>query len=977
MGFITNPTASSLQSQLAARRRAIEEMKFAASESTNVDLVPTHLGVNQIEAVENVDYEATELGVNRNEVPVRLTSVETELSNSKDKNVSVELDETTPHSELGYVNTNAKDGFDEKRFDSIDEVDNVALNQSAISSKFEQHVKNSPLSLDDVNNNGVSLLPVLEDTTVLGKDKLTPVDTLLDKEFTSSSTILDEPVLIEEVVDYDSTELANEFLQSEREPVDYKNDTDLNNPAVSTIGGGEFTTELNREATDNLQEQVDGVETELSLKNNNNDLALDAAPLTALGGDGKLEVPSYAHTSTDTALDLETPPTQENPFDNYNSSTSVLDEPENLSVPYEFEPEEVQIIEDDFELVDANGNLNTTLEAIDLGPVETPVVDTTLGDPVFVEEQVEYGNSDLDDPIFNPDEIDSLDTDLNFANPSSELDPVTLAERLATDLDDPALIQDGPVRTELNLNTLTARDLSIETLTDNQYRTLTDLNDANLTTTNRVFEDSEFRDVYGNGYERITEPEKFALKENVIDEFFQSADGLLFLAKQKVLAQQNPVISSLIDNLPLDSRSIFNTYKKDGAFVITEEGIYDKINDLLDSNQDPIALLRKAMEGQKKEVIPPVPTNENKVNTSDTRNNEEIYKSMEKELAPEYLREYDGVSPEPWRTGVSNEEFIKDVISTNDGSSPANNGVKNLHTDGKTYAAIPYDKFGELRDDYSLGITDKVVPEIRKNNPKRSAKIYGLAPSDGRGTSKFVMTSNAIAKTNDIYALAKNPDFTGDKMNALDYSMSFDQKNLYTNGIQDYISFYITGGMTRPGKSGLIIPFRASLKGMPTDSHNASWNAISIMGRPDKAYIYEGYDRTVGFDFTVAAQSRSEMPILWRKINLLCSFCAPDFSAERPVGQIARITIGNLFQNTPMIINSVTPTFYEKWDTGYTDEGDNETGKEAKQLPMSVDISVSCTYIGDYRPQFNGRFYSISPNGANSKNGNWLYGSSV
>jgi hypothetical protein len=48
--------------------------------------------------------------------------------------------------------------------------------------------------------------------------------------------------------------------------------------------------------------------------------------------------------------------------------------------------------------------------------------------------------------------------------------------------------------------------------------------------------------------------------------------------------------------------------------------------------------------------------------------------------------------------------------------------------------------------------------------------------------------------------------------------------------------------------------------------------------------------------------------------------------------------------------------------------------KESKQLPMLVDVAVSFTIVGDYRPQMHGRVYSLSDFGAKGKKapGQWL-----
>jgi hypothetical protein len=162
-----------------------------------------------------------------------------------------------------------------------------------------------------------------------------------------------------------------------------------------------------------------------------------------------------------------------------------------------------------------------------------------------------------------------------------------------------------------------------------------------------------------------------------------------------------------------------------------------------------------------------------------------------------------------------------------------------------------------------------------------------------------------------------------------------------------------------------------------SDSFSPSWNRIDIMGRPDGAYLYSSFERSVSFNFLVAALSRSEMIPMWRKINYLASYTMPDLNGNsKPSGPMMRITIGDLFQETPGFITSLSYTIPDDatWDTAEDYSADNRT---PKQLPMMVDVAMSFQIIGDYRPEQMGRVYSLSHLGGNSSDedaGNWLRG---
>jgi hypothetical protein len=216
------------------------------------------------------------------------------------------------------------------------------------------------------------------------------------------------------------------------------------------------------------------------------------------------------------------------------------------------------------------------------------------------------------------------------------------------------------------------------------------------------------------------------------------------------------------------------------------------------------------------------------------------------------------------------------------------------------------------------------------------------------------------------------PNFRGDKVNAIDVyndtKARLDRSEVYPAGAEDLIKFYF-----EDGNQGInVMPFRCTMTGF-SDSFSPGWDRIDIMGRPDGAYLYTSFERSISFNFMVAAMSRSEMIPMWRKLNLLASYTMPDFdgSGGRPAGPFMRLTIGSLFQQTPGFLTSLSYTIPDDatWDIAE----DVATNKVAKQLPMVVEISAAFTMVGDYRPQLGGRVYSLQDiNGGPGGKGDWL-----
>ena len=216
------------------------------------------------------------------------------------------------------------------------------------------------------------------------------------------------------------------------------------------------------------------------------------------------------------------------------------------------------------------------------------------------------------------------------------------------------------------------------------------------------------------------------------------------------------------------------------------------------------------------------------------------------------------------------------------------------------------------------------------------------------------------------------PNFRGDKVNAIDVyndtKARLDRSEVYPTGAEDLIKFYF-----EDGNQGInVMPFRCTMTGF-SDSFSPGWDRIDIMGRPDGAYLYTSFERSISFNFIVAAMSRSEMIPMWRKLNLLASYTMPDFdgSGGRPAGPFMRLTIGSLFQQTPGFLTSLSYTIPDDatWDIAE----DVATNTLAKQLPMVVEISAAFTMVGDYRPQLGGRVYSLQGiNGKPGHDGDWL-----
>lgn len=186
----------------------------------------------------------------------------------------------------------------------------------------------------------------------------------------------------------------------------------------------------------------------------------------------------------------------------------------------------------------------------------------------------------------------------------------------------------------------------------------------------------------------------------------------------------------------------------------------------------------------------------------------------------------------------------------------------------------------------------------------------------------------------------------GDKKNRLNMIRLKSSQEDTDLGIEKYddsddlINFYfedlssLSDGLKN---ESIVIPFRAIITTI-TDGTNANWSAQEYMGRADKFWIYQGFERRVAINFEVAINSKDEFLSSWNKINYLQGLCYPvaypaQISMKAP---IMALTVGNLFDRIQVIMNSINYSF---------DGGTLWEIEKNFQLPMHIKIAVDFTVI--------------------------------
>ena len=180
---------------------------------------------------------------------------------------------------------------------------------------------------------------------------------------------------------------------------------------------------------------------------------------------------------------------------------------------------------------------------------------------------------------------------------------------------------------------------------------------------------------------------------------------------------------------------------------------------------------------------------------------------------------------------------------------------------------------------------------------------------------------------------------------------AFRGRTIETEQSKDFVKFKI-----RDAVNGKWLIFPAHL-GSITDTISPEYTQDRYIGRPDAVHIYSGTNRSVSFDFKVAAFTKQEIPIIQEKMNYLVGLGYPSYKSyfsgdkeARPVTPYVYLTIGDMFNQTPGYFNSITITIEENatWEID-----------EEHQIPQVFSVSCEFVYIGKYLPQTLGKHYEV------------------
>jgi hypothetical protein len=221
------------------------------------------------------------------------------------------------------------------------------------------------------------------------------------------------------------------------------------------------------------------------------------------------------------------------------------------------------------------------------------------------------------------------------------------------------------------------------------------------------------------------------------------------------------------------------------------------------------------------------------------------------------------------------------------------------------------------------------ITDIRTYNTLTQNKINAL--SSTRGTP--------------VYKTKTTDDKSLDLKVYYNSSTERNSKSLLTD-FNDLIDFNFTIiNPTSPSSPGLVLDFRAYIDSF-SDSYNGDWKAQTYMGRAEKFYKYNSFDRDISLGFTIVADNQNNLEEMYSQLNTLASSIAPFYTAQGYMaGVLHKLTVGNYVNKQYGILQGLT---FE-----ITDETPWQI-KGGSQLPLYIKVTgITFKPIHNFRPEVN------------------------
>jgi hypothetical protein len=478
-----------------------------------------------------------------------------------------------------------------------------------------------------------------------------------------------------------------------------------------------------------------------------------------------------------------------------------------------------------------------------------------------------------------------------------------------------------------------------------------------------------------------------------LSKFFQTTEGANFILKQNLLSRTNVLVNAGGDD------------KKKFKFINGNGGIYSPISTISQAGVGFIGTHLNKQGLDPTGLIPFISQYQyiNDINVSQTRLETLYEKIQNKSYSEDYILKYSGgpnsvlgigntkvkfstnIEGNPLRTGdnqitssypttvsektsFQTESQISSYLPS--GSSykiGTDNNVKHIvafNNDGKTYidpnltplsekALGKKELYRSVKETPSKDENGKyviyedksiVTPSYLQRQSRTSDNVNKIKPDFRKASRESRGFINDPSSSYDYLTTSSSYD-TG-SLDSYYYSSGGKRESNQLNDEQDYIPFSITINDDRP------LRFRAYLDDI-SDSYQAGWNPQSYMGRAEKFYKYNSFDRDISFGFTIVADNELNLNIMYAQLNVLAASLAPTYSGWGYMsGNIHKLTIGDYIINQPGILTSLT----------YSITTESPWGIENNKKPFYIKVTgVKFIPIHEFRPEYKSDSNKFEP----------------
>ena len=282
-----------------------------------------------------------------------------------------------------------------------------------------------------------------------------------------------------------------------------------------------------------------------------------------------------------------------------------------------------------------------------------------------------------------------------------------------------------------------------------------------------------------------------------------------------------------------------------------------------------------------------------------------------------------------------------------------------------------------------VGLLDRTQPDL-------SLKSIANLITGGDVGDVGAYPEQDLKRLNDTFRPNDNTSpsgFSGDKHTLLDFGISDTElsqrlgrtqyldkiEDAHPNASNDGTIEGVENGMPfyfKDMRDGAYVFFRAYIEGL-SENISPNYNPTQYIGRSEPVYTYGQTERDINFTLKLAAQTKDELGMIYKKMNRLTSLCYPEYykdtfsTGEGEEGEavmssygnrmkppLTKLRIGELYGNQKSELMGYIKSL--SYTVDQTSPYEVEVGK---RVPMHIIVTISYQVIHSEVPNLETQFY--------------------